>query len=72
MKRASLIILIVGAFFILIAVALNGYLIQNDQKAKMQKVRDAKAKKKAEAQKEIEEEIKNVLDATEEITNGKS
>ena len=70
MKRASLIILIVGAFFILIAVALNGYLIQNDQKQKMQKVRDAKAKKKAEAQKQIEEEIKEVLDGTEEVSNG--
>lgn len=69
MKRASLIILIVGAFFILIAVALNGYLIQNEQKRKMQKVREAKAKKKQEAQKEIEEEIKQVLDGTEEVIN---
>lgn len=56
MKHVSLIILMIGSFFVLIAVGLNSYLIKKDHKQKINdslaKAREAKAKKAQERKQE--------------------
>lgn len=62
MKNLALIVAMIGAFLVLVSIALNSWAIKSEMKKKMQNVRDAKAKKKEEeARKNAEEEIKEIL-----------
>jgi len=74
MKKLSLILLMIGGFFVLVSIALNSYIINQDKKQKrsdsLAKARAAKAAKRKQEQEEVEEEIKQVLHATEKITDG--
>lgn len=68
MKKFALIVAMIGAFLVLLSIALNSWSINKDQKKRvsesLEKARAAKAKKAAEqAAKDIQEEYK-------ETTNG--
>lgn len=72
MKKLALIVAMIGAFLVLVSIALNSWAIRSEMKKKMANVREAKAKKKeAEYRRNAEEEIKEILnDGNTENTNG--